>query len=142
MKAQMPDGLTAIYDGNKRLIVSKELDKEHKAKNPNSDHVRQFKLDDFFTKDKCCDYLLLDDEEGKKKAYFIELKGSDIKHATAQLEGGIDLLQKCLAGYKILLRLVMRKARTHDVGSNTFNKFKAKYGNDFCCKENVLEETL
>lgn len=129
---------------HQRLIVSRDSGtrREHRAINPDEKYsVRQYKLDgDLVIQQKCCDFLLLNDS--LKKAYFIELKGSNIEEAIPQLENGIKLCAEELIGYTVLCRIVSSKVRTHDIQSNTFRKFKDKYGARLKYKTNVMEEIL
>ncbi|MGN0485478.1 MAG: hypothetical protein ACI4HI_18215 [Lachnospiraceae bacterium] len=72
-----------------KVVVSKDKGSQvqHRAENPKKFDLRHYKLDGgIFTQVRCCDYLLVDDNN--RKAYFIELKGENIDDAVEQLEAG------------------------------------------------------
>lgn len=103
--------------------------------------LRQYQLDGKLIKQqRCCDYLLLNDT--KKKAYFIELKGSDMLTGIRQLESTGSYMKQELAAYTFFYRLVTSRVNTHDVKSNEFRKFKEKYYKYFKHRNEVVEETL
>ena len=77
-----------------------------------------------------------------KKAYFIELKGSNIDEAIPQLESAEVMFRAELSGYIILYRIVCSKVRAHKVNSNNFRKFRAKVGNALEYKSVRMEEVL
>ena len=116
---------------DQKIIVSRDerVKREHRATNSHGKYeVRQYKLDGELVKNKkCCDFLLLNDS--LKKAYFIELKGSNIDEAIPQLESAEVMFRAELSGYIILYRIVCSKVRAHKVNSNNFRKFRAKVGN-------------
>lgn len=103
--------------------------------------VRQFQLDGEVIKNKiCCDYLLLNDT--KENAYYIELKGSDIKHGIKQLEETAKLFEKELEDYQFYYRLVSSKVNTHDIKSSEYRKFKERHFKYFLHKNNEIIEKL
>jgi len=57
--------------------------------------------------EKRCDYLLM--AKHGKKAFYVELKGSDWNHALNQLENTVRLLQPEMKGYTPHLRAVVRR---------------------------------
>lgn len=135
----LPSNFISLCDVNQSVIVSKENGKKHTANNQNKHSVAQYKLDRYFSSVTCCDYLLTDDTSCK--AYFIELKGVDVKHAIGQLECGEQRCRQYLPGYSALYRLVMRSV-THKVQNRELVEFKRKHLKAFVCHENRLEETL
>ena len=133
-----------LCEKNQSVIVSKDKGSQvqHRAINPERIYeMRHYKLDcDLVKQEKCCDFLLVNDT--KRKAYFIELKGGNIDEAVLQLEAGEKKCKDELSGYTFLFRIVCSKAKTHNIKSNNFRKFKEKCGTRLKHKEAVLEETL
>lgn len=118
------------YKGRKKIIVSDENNKEHRAINHDKDQVRQYRIDKYVIKseaDKKCDYLLLDDN--KQHAYFIELKGNDIAEAYRQINNTISTLRHNIKGYECLYRIVhsRRPAVNNSIEREIRKKFAGKY---------------
>ena len=90
--------------------------------------------------DKCCDYLVLNDSA--KSAYFIELKGSDIRTAVSQLEVTERRFRAELKGYAMFYRIIAKKMRTHELKSNTVRKFQDKYGAKLQYATEKMEERI
>ena len=85
----MLDKYKSMCQERQKIIVSRDQGaaRVHQARNVDSDLVRHYQIDGYVICDpsvRKCDFLLLDDT--KKKAYLIEVKGTDIKHAVGQLE--------------------------------------------------------
>ena len=129
---------------NQSIIVSKDKGNQvqHRAINPEKIYdVRHYKLDgDLVKQEKCCDFLLINDT--RRKAYLIELKGGNIDEAVSQLEAGEKKCRNELQGYTFLYRIVCSKAKTHNIRSPKYRKFKEKCGSKLKSKEIVLEEML
>lgn len=129
---------------HQKVIVSRDnvTKREHRAINQEQRYVvRHYKLDgDLVKQQKCCDFLLLNDS--LKKAYFIELKGSNMDEAIPQLENGAKLCAQELDGYTFLYRIVPSKVRTHKVESSKFRKFKDRCGSRLKYQTNRMEEIL
>ena len=89
---------------------------------------------------KSCDYLVLND--GSKKAFFIELKGSNVSEAIPQFEGAIKKLSSELLNYSFKFRIISSKCKTHEIMDSKITTFKKKYGSGALiiktqeCKEN------
>lgn len=115
---------------------------KHVAVNPEQKFaLRQYQLDGKLVNQKlCCDYLLLNDST--KKAYFIELKGSDVRHGIKQLEETGKYMRPELLSFTFYYRLVSRKVNTHDIKSSEFRRFKEKYFRYFKHQNEIIEETL
>ena len=122
------NGYSSLCEERQRIIVSryKRTRREHRAVNPDSCHVSQYKIDGNVVSDSSirCDYLVMN--EDRRNAYLIELKGSDIEHALDQLEVTAERLQKQLQGYCIRYRLVCSRVggRRQYAVSNTGNSAK------------------
>lgn len=133
----------SLCEKNQKEIVSKDKrgKSEHRASNKGQNDVYHYRLDGELVKQQtCCDFLLLNDT--KKRAYLIELKGSDVIKGIKQLEHGELHFRSELAGYRILYRLVYTRAKTHNTQSNVFRKFREKHGKNFLYKENRMVEDI
>lgn len=113
---------------NDKIIVCKENQSEYRAENLALDNVYKFKIDgDILSVSDSsvrCDYLV--ENETKKHAYFIELKGSDITHAIEQIEATINKYKGKLTLYEIKPRIIY-KNNTHDIKNSKVRQFKSKY---------------
>lgn len=129
---------------NQKIIVSRDKGSSccHRALNINGcSDVRQYRLDgELVIRKTCCDYLVLNDT--KQNAYFIELKGSDIKTAISQLESAEKICAPELRDYSIFYRIIAKKVCTHDVKSNKFRKFQDQYGRKLKCATEKMEEDI
>lgn len=108
-------------------FVSSENGCKHIGRNVSGHEIRQFKIDgEVFTKNADtarCDYLLLNDEA--KRAYYIELKGSDLEKAIQQIEATVQIFQNSLPEYTPFKRVVYFSGTTGLRGS-TVHRWKAK----------------
>ena len=71
-----------------------------------------------------CDYLLLNDEA--KRAYYIELKGSDLEKAIQQIEATVQMFQTSLSGYTTYRRIIYFSGTT-DIRGSAVQRWKAKH---------------
>lgn len=104
------NNFTPRLSGTHRRFVSSENRCTHIAENPAGKYVRQFKVDgEVFPSSgngpKRCDYLILNDTDGD--AYYIELKGSDIRRAIEQVESSIVEINPSI-GYDVHCRIIFR----------------------------------
>ena len=91
-----------------------------------------------------CDDLLLNCE--KKRAYFIELKGSDIIRAIQQIDRSIDQLKGDLSGFAFFARIVVTRVNVTHLEKNSQylrleRKIKSLCGN-IEKKSREFEETV
>lgn len=95
------------------------------GRNSQRKNARQFKVDgDIFPSGSShlrCDYLLLNDDD--HKAYYIELKGSDILHAIAQIEATIASLHASIKEYTVFKRIIYHSG-THNIRSSRVIRWK------------------
>jgi len=91
-----------------------------------------------------CDYLLLDDTE--LKAYFIELKGCDVKHAAIQIIETISRLKKDLSSYNTFFaRIVCSECPPNIKNTPQFLKLLRlirDHNGDVKIKQKKLEEAI
>lgn len=108
-------------------FVSSENGCKHIGRNVSGHEIRQFKIDgEVFTKNADtarCDYLLLNDEA--KRAYYIELKGSDLEKAIQQIEATVQIFQNSLPEYTPFKRVVYFSGTT-GLRESTVHRWKAK----------------
>ena len=127
---------------HQKTIVSSENKKKHIAHNVNGDAVYQYRVDGDLITDTIqsrCDFLL--ENESKKYAYLIELKGSNLDHAVEQIENTITFYSKELNGYTVLPRIVCR-SNTHKMRSSKVQKFCKKYYQKYVIKDVLIEEDI
>ena len=129
--------------GTYSTFRSAEKGCEHIGNNANHQLIRQFKVDGGVfpqnSPEEKCDYLLLNDTSSK--AYYIELKGSDVEKAISQIENSIRLLHEEIRDYTILPRIVYH-SRTHDIQGNTVMRWKAKYSGRAIIRSRRIEENI
>ena len=140
----MLDKYKSMCQERQKIIVSRDQGaaRVHQARNVDSDLVRHYQIDGYVICDpsvRKCDFLLLDDT--KKKAYLIEVKGTDIKHAVGQLENTERILKSDLEGYQREFRIVYR-ANTHGVHSPEYTKFCLRHQGCVKAKTDLLEEAI
>lgn len=104
--------------------------------------VRHYQLDGDLVKNRQCnDFLVLNDTT--KKAYYIELKGRDIKKAVEQLQAGEKICKAELPRYVSFFRVVASKSKTHQMWPKNYRDLLAQVGPDrFQCKTMKMEEAL
>lgn len=86
---------------------------KYTGKNDAGNAIRLFHIDGYViqgTSEKKCDYLILNDTN--QKAFYIELKGTDIKKATEQLDNAIEEINGSI-GYEVYPRIVFKGSATH-----------------------------
>ena len=113
-----------------RIIVSSERGCFHRAINDEKCLVRQFFIDgEVITNDsEKCDKLVLNDD--KRDAYYIELKGSDIRKAINQIANTEKILSDDLKGYTSFYRIIF-KSGSHSIHTSEVLKWKERCGKDY-----------
>ena len=108
-------------------VVSKENGCKHIGINDRSHEIRQFQVDGgILPKSKepsRCDYLVVNDTA--RRAYFIELKGSDVRKAMRQIDNTITMV-KDLDACAVFCRIVFRG--TINITNAEQAKWKNKHG--------------
>lgn len=130
-------------DEHQKEIHSKENNSEHIAVNKDGDSVRQIKIDGdvlpvSYNKERRADYLVLN--ETKKTAYLIELKGSHIMSAFAQLENTDKKLHNALKGHNVYWRVVC-SSRTVNLKDNNVKKYQKNHP-QLDIKRKILREDI
>jgi hypothetical protein len=112
----------------KKVFVSAENNVEYVANNPARHSIRHYRIDNDVISDKTtrkCDYLLVNDTDSD--AWFIELKGSDIRIAREQVINTRRILSCDLRGYEYFYRIVYRSG-THNIHGSDIIRWKEKEG--------------
>ena len=123
-------------------IISREKSCEHRANNKTLKRVRHYKIDGGVISDVNiikCDYLLINDDS--EKAYFIELKGSDISHAIKQIEATVAMFRNELSGYIFLFRIIYRTG-SHSIHDRRITEWKKKYRGKQIIRQGSYEEDI
>lgn len=119
-----------IREGKLDEFVSAEHHCKHVGKNPTKNYIRQFLVDGgiFSTQEEGerCDYLLLNDTSAPPRAYYIELKGSDIKKAISQVDTTVKKLSPSLPGYDTYRRVIYRTG-SHDIHDSAILRWKRQH---------------
>ena len=114
--------------GRCSLVKSEEHGCVHLGQNPGHHMIRQYRIDgEVIPKESSelrCDFLVLNDTV--PKAYYIELKGSDINRAIDQIENSVRLFKTSLTGYTEFRRIIYRSG-THSVESSKAVLWKRKH---------------
>lgn len=139
------DGCVDFYDDRKIITVKDKGNKQtYIGKNDSSKNFCKIRIDDCLIKDGTkCDFLLI--SKDIKKAFFIELKGSDLLHALKQIESTINYFKNKLNNYSLNARIVLNKQRTPDLKSTQLIKFEKmlkKYNGDLKKQSPKLEEVI
>lgn len=122
-------GCTSHCDEHAPIIVSQDggaKSPKHIANNRRKSLVYQYKIDgEVIAQGPRCDYLVMN--EDMKTAYLIELKGSDLETAAAQLEETAKKLARGLYSYELSFRIVANKCKTQEIESTAFRKYRKKW---------------
>ncbi|WP_302489650.1 hypothetical protein [uncultured Mitsuokella sp.] len=135
---------------NQSKIVSQDKEShnpcKHIANNKSRANVAQYQLDGqvFTGHEQRCDFLV--QNQDKKTAYLIELKGSNVLHAMEQVLSAEKLLKDDLKDYHVFYRIIYR-TRTQEVRQSRIVRWKERCGKSkgvpvVVLKEKILEEDI
>lgn len=99
-------GCLKSFDDRKKIVVE-EKKKKYQLNNSKTDKVACFHVDGgmITSQDSIkCDNMLVDIDS--KLAIFVELKGTDLKHALEQVNATLNKLLPGLSNYRIFARIV------------------------------------
>lgn len=141
-------GYNSLCEKRQKIIVSRDKDggrSEHRARNLHECYVSHYQIDGEVIKkerpEKRCDFLLFN--EDKKEAYLIELKGSDIKKATEQLDSTAEFLKEELEIYRKKFRVVYSGSKTHNLITADIKRFKKQHSDsEFKWGRTPMEEDI
>jgi hypothetical protein len=100
------------YTGDKKDCCESEKGKTFRLINNHQHIITVFKIDSCLIKDnneKKCDFLFIVDKNQECRAYFVELKGTDLTGAIHQVLNSINILYKSLHEHKIYARIVGKR---------------------------------
>ncbi len=103
----------AEYNEVRKLCVAEENGKKYVLDNQGAYYIRKVKVDGCVTIPDGygrCDYLFSADENSKRRAYFVELKGSRGEDALKQINDTITFFKEEFAGYCLEARIVSSKS--------------------------------
>ena len=134
---------TPFRSGTFSSFVSSENRCTHVGENKGHDTVRHFQMDGgVLPKGKDperCDYLLLNDSI--RRAYFIELKGSDLTKAISQIEASVAMIAASLPDYSIYKRIIYHTG-TKAMQNSDVLKWKMRNKGHVVIKETRYEESI
>ena len=134
---------TPFRSGTFSSFVSSENRCTHVGENKDHDMVRHFQIDGgVLPKGKDperCDYLLLNDSN--QRAYFIELKGSDLTKAISQIEASVAMIAASLPNYSIYKRIIYHTG-TKAMQNSDVLKWKMRNKGHVVIKETCYSESI
>jgi hypothetical protein len=80
--------------------------------------------------------------EAARKAYLIELKGSDLVRAAEQLEATEHMLRQELSAYKVQYRIIANKCKTQEIRSSIYRKYQIRWRGRLIQKTGFIEEAI
>lgn len=126
----------------KQRIAVQENKSKYIANNLNRNTIYLYKIDGDIipssTSELRCDYLL--ENETNMDLYFIELKGTDLKHAIDQIYATIQRYQYIIQKYTVKPRIVYQ-SNTHAIQDSKVRKFRKQYKLSII-KTNYIEENI
>ena len=132
----------SLCNVKQKIIVCEENRQKYIANNVNNNRVFKYNIDgDILPSGSSqlrCDFLV--ENETKKNAYLIELKGKNVEHAIDQINATVRCFKAQLCGYTVFPRIVYRR-NTHGVRSSKANAFRIKYPKSRI-ETNVIEENI
>lgn len=128
---------------NASQIVSRDKRNKqyHKGQNVDRSYVTHYQIAGVVIKNGSrCDFLLIN--EDKKRAYLIELKGSDLVKAAEQLEATEKVLKNELQEYDMRYRIVANKCKTQEIQSSAYRKYQIKWKKNLIQASEKIEEKI
>lgn len=113
-------------DIRKNLVVKDSGNKqEYRITNENAKEICKIRVDGCLIKEgERCDYLILSCED--KLAFFVELKGHDLKKAITQIDSSLTKVIHKIQDFKIYARIVLNRNPTPDINSSVEIKLKKR----------------
>lgn len=115
------------YCDTRRTIVVKDSgnSQEYRITNGSSKEFCKIRVDNCLIREgEKCDYLILDCQD--KLAFFIELKGQDLKKAFTQIDSSISILIDEIQDFKIYARIVLNRMPSPNINSSIEIKLKKR----------------
>lgn len=95
-----------------------------------------------YTKDEKCDYLFVCNEQQKKVAILVELKGSNISKAIRQIDSTFDKLNSSLTGILTHARIVTSRIKAPYITDTGYKKLYKKLNSNLEIKNTRFTDTL
>lgn len=133
------------HDDRKAISVSdKKSATKYMLDNNSRLHHSLYRVDGaLITDGNKCDYLLINCEN--KRAYFIEIKGSDLNHAIDQIDAALTTLRKSIPNHTVYARIALTRVNGSDLKSIKYKKLQKwvqGMGGNIIQRTNVLTETV
>ena len=112
-------------DDRSTIVVSDSPSTKYIGDNPDKKHFSLFRVDGHIISSANklkCDYLLI--RCADSHCFFIELKGSDLAHASNQILESIKQLKASLTGHVLNARIVLTKTPSPSLRSSSYLKLK------------------
>jgi len=142
----MPD-CQKWHDKRSTFTLEERKGRKYIGRNKARKELALFDLDGCLiesSKLKKADHVFLICEE--KKAYFVELKGSDLIKAVRQMSSSLDELLENLKGYGgIYGRIVLSRVRSNDTRNAELSRLMKRFrelGGNLIYKTRIIEENL
>lgn len=136
-------GFQSLCSKNAIQVISRDQGhpQYHKGINNARAYVTHYKIDGVIIENGSrCDYLLINEE--KRRAYLIELKGSDLVKAVQQLETTERTLKQELSAYNLQYRIVANKCKTQEIRSSAYRKYQLRWKGKLVQKTGFIEENI
>lgn len=95
-----------------------------------------------YTKDEKCDYLFVCNEQQKKLAILVELKGSNILKAIKQIDSTLNLLKRNLETFPIVARIVSTRVKTPFITEKSYKSLYKKLNSNLEIKNSRITDIL
>ncbi|MEH1765917.1 hypothetical protein [Nostoc sp.] len=117
---------TDYCDTRKTIVVRDSGNsQEYRVTNGSSKEFCKVRIDNCLIREgEKCDYLILNCQD--KLAFFVELKGQDLKKALVQIDLSISILMHEIPDFKIYARIVLNRTPSPNINSSTEIKLKKR----------------
>ena len=133
------------HDSRKTISVSdKKSATKYILENNSQLHHSLYHVDGgLITEGNKCDYLLINCEH--KRAYFIEIKGSDLNHAIDQIDAALTALRSKIPNHTVHARIALTRVNGSDLKSIKYKKLQKRVqcmGGSIIQRTNILKESV
>ncbi|MEH2014823.1 hypothetical protein [Nostoc sp.] len=117
---------TDYCDTRKTIVVRDSGNsQEYRVTNVSSKEFCKIRVDNCLIREgEKCDYLILNCQD--KLAFFVELKGQDLKKALVQIDSSISILTPEIQEFKIYARIVLNRTPSPNINSSIEIKLKKR----------------
>ena len=124
------DGKYSVCGLKQKIVVSSENGNEHVLHNKSGCNIYQYHIDGGIVQNsrgERCDFIVEAELVSVTNLYVIELKGSDLNKAISQILNTIEVYKGKINHCKILPRIIIHKATTHDIHGKKYRDLKKAY---------------